>query len=169
MAELIAKLGIDWKILIAQLINFGLVVLVLWRFAYKPIIAMLEKRTAKIEGGVKNAERVEQELKDIMVRRDAELKKARQESQGIVEQARRDASALREELRQAAEAEAQNVLVQTRQSLAAEKTQMMHEAKGELAAMVQMVAEKVLSEKMDDASDAKLIQAAVAAVKKEPV
>jgi len=167
MSELIAKLGIDWKILIAQLINFGLVVLVLWRFAYKPIIAMLEQRTAKIEGGVKNAERVEQELKDIMVRREEELKKARQESQAIVEQARRDAGVLRDELRQAAETEAQHVLAQTRQSMAAEKTQMMQEAKGELALMVRMAAEKVLSEKLDDAGDAKLIQAAVGAVKKE--
>jgi F-type H+-transporting ATPase subunit b len=167
MEELIHKLGIDWKILIAQMINFGLVVFVLWKFAYKPIIAMLEQRTAKIEGGVKNAERVEQELKDIMVRRDEELKKARQESQAIVEQARRDGEGLRAELRQAAETEAQKILTQTRQSMAAEKDQMMQEAKGELAVMVKMAAEKVLSEKLDDASDAKLIQAAVTAVKKE--
>ena len=49
MSELFSKLGIDWKLLIAQIINFLVLLFVLYKFAYRPILSMLEKRTKKIE------------------------------------------------------------------------------------------------------------------------
>ena len=56
MQELITKLGIDWKFLIAQIVNFLVLLFVLYKFAYGPILAMLEKRQKKIEKGLKDAE-----------------------------------------------------------------------------------------------------------------
>ena len=60
MGDLISQLGIDAKLLIAQVINFVVLLVVLYAFAYKPILKMLHKRTEKIEAGSKNAEKVEQ-------------------------------------------------------------------------------------------------------------
>lgn len=54
--ELLNALGIDWKILLAQFVNFAVLVFVLWKFAYKPIFKFLEDRKNKIEEGIKNAE-----------------------------------------------------------------------------------------------------------------
>jgi len=52
----IGAFGLNGKIFVAQLVNFGLVLLVLWRFAYRPIVNMLEARSEKIEKSVKEAE-----------------------------------------------------------------------------------------------------------------
>ena len=53
------KLGIDWRILIAQTISFSVVFFVLWKFAYGPIFAMLEARKQKIAEAVANAEKIQ--------------------------------------------------------------------------------------------------------------
>ena len=56
------QLGIQWVKLITQLIDFSLVLLVLWRFAYRPVFAMLEVRRQKIADGLANAEKIKAEL-----------------------------------------------------------------------------------------------------------
>ena len=57
-----SELGIDWKMLIAQLISFSIVFFVLWRYAYKPIFVMLQVRREKIAEGLANAEKIKAEL-----------------------------------------------------------------------------------------------------------
>ena len=52
--DVFAKLGIDWKLLIAQAVNFGILFLVLRRFAYKPMLDFLENRSAQIDKGLKD-------------------------------------------------------------------------------------------------------------------
>ena len=60
--ELLQTLGIQWTKLIPQLFNFGIVLFVLWKFAYKPVIAMLEARRQKIAEGMADAEKSKAEL-----------------------------------------------------------------------------------------------------------
>ena len=55
MGDTIKTLGIDLPKLIAQLVNFGIVLVVLWKFAYKPILAMLDQRRDKIAESMANA------------------------------------------------------------------------------------------------------------------
>jgi len=56
MEELISTFHIEWQLIIAQLVNFAIVLFVLWKFAYNPILKTLNDRTKKIEKGVKDAE-----------------------------------------------------------------------------------------------------------------
>ena len=88
MSELLSKLGIDWKLLIAQIINFLVLLFVLWKFAYGPILAILDKRTKKIEQGLKDAEASRKKLADSEERQKEILKMARTEGKEIVEKAR---------------------------------------------------------------------------------
>ena len=60
------NLGIQWKILLAQTVSFSLVFFVLWRFAYRPIFAMLEARRQKIPEGMADAEKIKAELDDLL-------------------------------------------------------------------------------------------------------
>jgi len=62
MGELFQTLGIQWTKLIPQLFNFGIVLLVLWKFAYKPVFAMLDARQKKIAESVANADKIQAEL-----------------------------------------------------------------------------------------------------------
>ena len=56
MEEIIKTFHIDWKLLIAQAVNFAIVVFALYKFAYKPLLKTMNERTAKIEQGLKDAE-----------------------------------------------------------------------------------------------------------------
>jgi len=62
MGELLQSLGIQWTKLIPQLFNFGIVLFVLWKWAYKPVFIMLEARQKKIAESVANAEKIQLEL-----------------------------------------------------------------------------------------------------------
>ena len=57
-----SELGIEWRMLLAQLINFSIVFFLLWRFAYRPVFAMLEARRLKIAEGMANAEKIKAQL-----------------------------------------------------------------------------------------------------------
>ena len=58
----IGALGINLKLFIAQLINFAVILLVLWRFAYKPLLAIMKERQKKIEDSLDNAKKIETRL-----------------------------------------------------------------------------------------------------------
>ena len=60
--ELLQTLGIQWTKLIPQLFNFGIVLWVLWKFAYKPVFTMLDARQKKIAEGIANADKIKVEL-----------------------------------------------------------------------------------------------------------
>ena len=62
MSEIIGVFGINGKLLVIQVFNFGILVLILWHFLYKPVVAMLEKREKVIAGGVRDAETAKKNL-----------------------------------------------------------------------------------------------------------
>jgi F-type H+-transporting ATPase subunit b len=78
--EIFAKLGIDWRLLIAQLVNFAVLFAALTFLLYKPLIGVLEKRQKKIADSLKDAERIGQELKSAEAKSLAVLTEARAEA-----------------------------------------------------------------------------------------
>jgi F-type H+-transporting ATPase subunit b len=73
MADLLTSFGIDWRLLIMQIVNFGVLLAVLTYFLYRPILNVLDERRKKIEQGVKDAsdakhklENAENEVKEIL-------------------------------------------------------------------------------------------------------
>src|SRR6516225_6105288 len=62
LEQIARTFGVDWQHLIAQIISFGIVCFVLNRFAYRPVLAMLEKRRQQIAEGLSNAEHIKAEL-----------------------------------------------------------------------------------------------------------
>ncbi len=78
------KLGINWVLLLAQLINFGLVAFLLARLLYRPVLNALQARTQRIQESIENAEQVKQQLGRVQQDYDAEISRARQEAAQIV-------------------------------------------------------------------------------------
>ena len=78
--ELITKLGIDWKLLIAQVINFFILLFVLHRFAYRPILKMLKKRTDTIDKSLSDVKQIEKNLAESNQKKDELLRTARQQA-----------------------------------------------------------------------------------------
>ena len=90
------NLGIQWKILLAQTVSFSLVFFVLWKFAYRPIFAMLETRREKIAEGLANAEKIKAELAHTEAERKRILAQAGDQANQLIEEARAAAAHVRE-------------------------------------------------------------------------
>ena len=147
MGEIAAVFGINWKLLLIQGVNFGLLLLVLWKFLYTPLVRMMGERQAAIEKGVKDAEKAEQKLSEIKEEEDSIIKTATIEGEKIVDKARNEAKSRESEL--LAEANAKSERVMSDAALKAEeiKKKAHAESKEEIARVAILAAEKVLRER----------------------
>lgn len=163
--ELLANLGIDWRLLIAQLINFTILLAVLYKFLYKPVLKLLHERSARIEEGLKNAEAVEIKLRAAAEAYEAKLREAHSEAQKILEQTQKEAEKMRAELSVKAQKEAEKIVTGGRTRLSAERDRIMEEAADELADLVEHATEHVLGGVMTPEIDKSLIEQAVKKVR----
>ncbi|EKD32958.1 MAG: hypothetical protein ACD_76C00107G0005 [uncultured bacterium] len=145
----IGSLGINLKIFIAQAINFLIVVLVLWRWVYKPLVAILEKRQAHIEKSLKEAKEIEERLALVEKERSLVVAQARKQSADLLAKAEEQSKEQAQKMALSAKEEVQKILNNAKIALVAEKQAMIHDAKSELAKIAVLAAEKILSENID--------------------
>lgn len=157
----LGTLGIDGGIFIAQLVNFLVVLLVLWKFAYKPIMKMLDERTERIEKSMKDADHVEKRVAALEDERKAVINEARAEAGKVMELARADAEAMKTDMIEKAKREVERVVVHGKAQLKNEQESMMRELRKEIADIAVSVARKILSEGVDDKKAASLAEEVV--------
>lgn len=80
MSELIHQFGIDWRLVAAQAVNFGILFFVLWRFAYRPVLSVMQARREKISEGLKMRDEAEQKLASADREKEVILQNAERES-----------------------------------------------------------------------------------------
>jgi F-type H+-transporting ATPase subunit b len=146
MEGIIHAFAIDWRLLLIQAVNFGLLLLILWHFLYKPLMRMLDERRIKIEGGVRQAEAAEHKLKEIESERVGIITTASREGEGIVERARKTASDKERSLLSDAEERAASLLKSAEREAQELKTKALDESKAEMAKLVVLGAERVIRE-----------------------
>jgi F-type H+-transporting ATPase subunit b len=129
-------LGIHWQKLIIQAINFAVVLIVLWKFAYQPIFNILEARKAKIADGLANADKIKAELAKTEAERKRILAEAGDTANQMIEQAREAANRVREVETQKAIAAAEQIVVKAREAAAQERAQMLAQLKREVGQLV---------------------------------
>jgi F-type H+-transporting ATPase subunit b len=137
------QFGLYWPNLIAQIVLFFIVYFVLSRFAFKPIMAMLEERRRRIEEGQLNAEKIKHQLAEAQAKYEETLARANAEAQRLIEEVKASGERLAEEKRQAAIAEAEDIIRRTHESLSLERERTMAELKKELGRLVIETTEKV--------------------------
>ena len=136
LAEVARTFGVDWPHLLAQMVSFGIVCAVLYRFAYRPILAMLEARRQQIASGLANAAKIKTELDRIEAERVVVLTKAGDEGRQLIEEARAAAVRVGEDEKRKATAAAEEVLVRAREAAAREHARMLAELKHEVGRLV---------------------------------
>lgn len=156
--EVLAKLGIDWKLLTAQAVNFLILLWVLKRYAYKPILKALEARTKKIEQGLKDAEASQTKLQGVIEEEKKILAAAREEARSILVEAegnakKRDAMMLDE-----TKEKIDRMIAEADTHLADQQAKLLREAKEELAGAVLLATERILQNKVDAEVDAEVIK-----------
>jgi F-type H+-transporting ATPase subunit b len=130
------KLGIQWKILVEQTINFSIVFFVLWRFAYKPIFQMLQARRDKIAEALANAEKIKVDVARTEAERQKILADAGDQANKLIDDARQAASRVREQETQKAIASAEQIVVKAREAAAQERAHMLAQLKREVGRLV---------------------------------
>ncbi|PIR47913.1 ATP synthase F0 subunit B [Candidatus Uhrbacteria bacterium CG10_big_fil_rev_8_21_14_0_10_50_16] len=159
--DLLGSFGIDLKLFLAQLVNFLVVLGVLWMFAYKPLLKLMKERTQKIEEGVKRADEMDMRMKALELERDEVLEKARLEAREVVNEAEKLAVEKAEALVQRSKTEVGRLLETSKKQLGAQKVQMMREAQEEMTALILTVAQHVTGGAIDEKAAAKQTEKAL--------
>jgi len=128
--------GVDAPHLAAQVISFGIVCLVLYRFAYRPVLAMLAARREQIAQGLANTEKINARLAEIESERQSTLASARDEAARIVADARAVGQRLKEQETQRALASGEQILRQARDAAELDRARLLAEARGEVGRLV---------------------------------
>lgn len=142
----IGAFGLRGDLFAAQLVNFLLVLLVLWRFAYRPIMRMLDERETKIAESVKNAEAIEKRLRDAEAEHQKIVTAARSEAQGIIEKAVADTEVRKTEMVEAAKREVERVIQRGKQQLDEERAAMLVTARKDLVDIAVKAAAKIVTD-----------------------
>ena len=128
--------GWNWKLFLSQVISFCIVAFLLRRFAYKPILAILEDRRRKIEEGQLNAEKIRKQLAEAEKRYQEILSKANADGQRMIDEARDSAAHLSERKQQEAIAAAGQIVAKAKEAAAQEHERQMQALKRELGHLV---------------------------------
>jgi len=159
--ELITKLGIDWKLLIAQIVNFGLLLFLLYRFVYGPMIKFLDARSRKIAEGILNAEEMEKIKQEIKERGKEIEQKAQEKANELLKKSKELAEKEHNQVILEAQDKVKKVIAEAKANIVNEKELAIFEAKAELGVLVLMATKKVLGEKIDAGIDKNIIEESI--------
>jgi F-type H+-transporting ATPase subunit b len=147
MEAIFTTFGIDWKLLLIQGVNFGILLAGLTYFLYKPMMKMLDERRVKVARGVADAEAAAHKLAEIEGARAKTLAEAGRDADEIMSRARASAGAKEREIVSRAEAAAAEVAKEAEAQAREAKAKAIAESKEEVAKMIVLGMEKVLAEK----------------------
>lgn len=153
MNSLIETFHVDVRIIIAQIINFGIVFFVLYYFILKPILKVMKERSEKIQDGLKFSEQIEKDMKEIQEKKERILSETRKSADFEMENAKKIAEDKKREIISDAQQKAQEVLMFAKVSGEDERHRIMDKSKQDVLDLAFAVAAKVLSKKIGDKED----------------
>lgn len=159
--EALANLGIDGKLFLAQAVNFLILLFILRRYAYKPMLDFLEQRTERIDKGLKDAEAAQAKLSEMEEKEKEVLGAARNEAKMMVAAAEESAKKRDSERLLETEARVKKLLADAEMKISEDRTKMLDQAKSELAETVVSAVEKILREKIDVAKEKEMIERSI--------
>lgn len=141
--ETAATFGLNWPHFLSQVISFCIVAFLLYLWAYKPILKLLEQRRQQIAEGLENAEKIKKELAATESARLEILNKTNEESAELIEQARAAADTVREQETQKAIAAAEQIIAKAREAAEQDHARMLTDLKKEIGRLVVQTAVSV--------------------------
>ncbi len=160
----VSLFGLDWKLFLAQLVNFGIAIFILWKWVFTPLVTNLQNRTKTIEQSLKTAEEVERARQEFTVWKTEEIKRARVESAELLSSAKKQAEEIKDMQLSKIKAEQAIILKQAKADIQKETETAVHSAKMQLADLVITASEKIIGKNLDTATNRKLVEEAVKGV-----
>jgi len=165
MPEIFEKLGLDAALLISQIVNFVLLMLLLRKFAYGPILKVLQDRSDKIEKSLEQAKKIEEELKNTEETKITEIKKAKEEAQGIIKEAYDVAQVNSEKAIEETRTKTQDIVAKAKTEIQEEKVKSVKEAEREISDLAIQIAEKIIKKNLDNDTQRKLAEETLSKIK----
>lgn len=156
------ELGFNVPVLIAQMVNFFILLVVLRIFLYKPILNMLDRRSQRIREGIDAAEQSKEQATQAEEEVARQLDEARRQGQTLVGQAQEAATRIQEEARSQARRDSETQLERARSEIQLERDQAIAELRKEFADLTVSAAEKVIGQSLDRQAHQRLIDEALA-------
>ncbi len=144
-----ADLGFHWQSLVVYLVNFTILLAILYAVGYKPILRMLNQRSDNIRDSLEQVERMQQESADRQDEMERQLQEARRHGQTFIEEARVAADRYREEERQRAQQEASSFVERARVDIQRERDNAVDEVRQQFADLAITAAERVIRRSLD--------------------
>ncbi len=169
MEQIFEKFGIHANLLIAQMINFGILFFVLYKFAYKPILNILDLRRDKIENSLKQVKAIEERTKALEKDIEARLRGAKKQADELLAQAREVGEKARNELILKTNQDITGMLEKTKATITQEKEKMMGDIQHYILETSVVVVEKLLREKLDKPTRVSLVADSFKELKAQPL
>ena len=150
-------LGINLGYLISQIVNFTLLAVLLYFVAYKPILRMLDERSARIKKGLEDAEAASRRAAEMEEEFERRMAEARKQGQEIVAQATQMSEKARQEILEKAREESRAQIEKAREEIARERELAMAELRQQIADLSLAISEKVIGETLDEQKQRRLI------------
>lgn len=148
--ELFNNFGLDVRILVFQIINFSVVAFLLYRFAFKPVLATIEERQKTIAEGLEFSEEAKAKLADSEQQHAATLQKAQQDAKAILAEARNNAKALTDKQAEETSARTEEMINKAKQAIDLERKKMLTEVREEVTRLVVDTTSKILSKELSE-------------------
>lgn len=145
---LATRFGVEWPYFVSQVFSFAVVAFLLYRFAFKPVLATIGERQKGIAAGLRYAEEMKAKLADAEKQHAAELRKGALEAQKIIDEARITAKQVIERESQQATEKAQQIVAKAEEAIELDRRKIMAEARNEIARLVAVTAAHVLDKEL---------------------
>jgi F-type H+-transporting ATPase subunit b len=165
--EFFNAFGVDLFKLGAQIVNFLIVLYLLNRFGFRPLMRYMDERAARIAKGLEDAESAARDRELARAEREAALTEARREAQELIARASKVGDDTRKEIVAEARAEAEKVGARAREEIVTEKEKAIAELRGQVADLALEAARKLVRAEMTDATQRRLVQEFLAEVTPE--
>ncbi len=152
------RLGVSPELLITQIVNFAILLFLLYRFLYNPVLNMLSERRERIREGLAEAERVRAEAEEQRKQYEQELARQRRESQERIQRAMQASEEAREEIIAEARREAEQIKARAREEIEYERRQALEQLRTQVADLAILAAKKVLDGAIDENVQRQLVQ-----------
>jgi F-type H+-transporting ATPase subunit b len=158
----------DKGLIIWTMVSFAVLVLVLGKFAWKPLLAALKEREDGIRKAIDDAASAKLSADQLKAQYEEELAKAQDKAAGLLSQAQVESQKVREQMMKDAEADARRLTEQTKRQLEEEKAKLSRELREEVAGLSVKVAEKLLRHSVNAKENEALVQGFIKDIEKEP-
>ena len=151
------KLGINLGYIVSQLVNFTLLIVLLYFVAYRPILRMLDERSAKIKKGLEDADTASRRAAEMEQEFERRMTEARKEGQEQVAQAAQMGEKVRQEILDKAREEARGLVDKAKEEIGRERDVAMGELRQQVAELSLAISQKVIGESLDEQAQRRLV------------